>query len=69
MVFSSIEDRRVKPEKYGEKKKQKQFMMTETASLMLNQIALARNITRSEAIEQLVREEMARNENEMSKSA
>ncbi len=62
MAFSEIEDRRVKPEKYGEKKKQKQFMMTDTASRMLNQIARERGITRSEAIEQLVREEIARRE-------
>lgn len=50
-------DNRVFPQKYGEVKKQKQFMLTETASNFLNTIAATRNVTRSEAVEQLIREE------------
>jgi Ribbon-helix-helix protein, copG family len=50
-------DKRARPEKYGETKKQKQFMLTETASDLLDKIAASRQITRSEAIEQLIREE------------
>jgi hypothetical protein len=53
-------DKRARPEKYGETKKQKQFMLTETASALLDNIAASRQITRSEAIEQLIREEAFR---------
>jgi hypothetical protein len=59
MVFS-VTDRRVEPEKYGETKKPKQFLLTDTASRLVNAIAEARNITRSEALEQLIREEADR---------
>lgn len=60
MDLLAIRDKRVEPEKYGETKKQKQFLLTQTASDLLNQIADIRGITRSEAIEQLIREEASR---------
>lgn len=64
MVKVVSKDVRVSPEKYGETKKQKQFMLTETASELLDSIARLRNITRSEAIEQLIREEASKLESE-----
>jgi hypothetical protein len=60
MGLLATRDKRVEPEKYGETKKQKQFLLTQTASDLLDQIADIRAITRSEAIEQLIREEAAR---------
>lgn len=60
MEFSPVIDRRTEREKYGETKKQKQFMLTESASHLLDKIAFERSVTRSEAIEQLIREETQR---------
>ena len=60
MISLMPKDKRVEPEKYGETKKPKQFMRTNTASDLLDLIAESRNITRSEAVEQLIREEALR---------
>ncbi|MGK7872372.1 MAG: hypothetical protein AB4426_03370 [Xenococcaceae cyanobacterium] len=57
MVLTVSIDRRVEREKYGETKKQKQFMLTDSASFFLDKIAEKRCVTRSEAVEQLIREE------------
>lgn len=40
---------------YGETKKPKQFMLTETSSLELDQVADELGITRSEVLERLIR--------------
>ena len=58
--MSRIADVRAETGKYGEIKKQKQFMITDSASSWLDDIAEARKTTRSEAIEQIIREEALR---------
>ena len=60
LSVTMAEDLRADKEKYGEVKKQKQFMLTESASAALDKIAKKRKTTRSETIEQLIREEAAR---------
>ncbi|GCL52416.1 hypothetical protein NIES3804_40060 [Microcystis aeruginosa NIES-3804] len=62
MGFPAVIDKRAEREKYGETKKQKQFMLTESASHILDRLAFDRRVTRSEAIEQLIREEAKRRE-------
>lgn len=62
MGFPAVIDKRAEREKYGETKKQKQFMLTESASHILDRLAFDRRVTRSEAIEQLIREEAERRE-------
>ena len=60
MGFPAVIDKRAEREKYGETKKQKQFMLTESASHILDRLAFDRRVTRSEAIEQLIREEASK---------
>lgn len=46
---------RAEPNAYGETKKYKQFMLTETASVMIDKMAESLNLTRSEALERAIR--------------
>ncbi len=48
-------DYRSKPGEYGETKKQKQLLMTPTASEMLNALVAEYNTTRSDFVERVVR--------------
>lgn len=42
---------------HGEKKKQWQFLLTETASLKLDRLAQAEGLSRSEYLERLIRDQ------------
>lgn len=44
---------------HGEKKKQWQFLLTETASLKLDELAQAEGVSRSEYMERLIRNQSA----------
>ena len=55
MVVSVPKDYRSKPGEYGETKKQKQFLLTPTASDILDSLASEYKTTRSDLIEKLVR--------------
>lgn len=48
---------KAEPKVHGEKKVPKQFLMTESASDMLDELATSLGISRSEYIERLVRRE------------
>ncbi len=47
--------KRAEPEKYGETKNRYQFMLTETASDKVDELAEKFGITRSELLERLIR--------------
>jgi hypothetical protein len=46
---------RAEPRIYGETKKPKQFMITDTASVALDKVAEELGVTRSEALEWMIR--------------
>ena len=48
--------KRAEPDKYGETKQRYQIMLTETASLELDRVSEKLLITRSELIEQVIRQ-------------
>lgn len=48
--------RRAERDKYGEPKKQFQFMLTETASEQLDRLADKLDVSRSEIVEKFIRE-------------
>jgi Ribbon-helix-helix protein, copG family len=52
--------RRAERDKYGEPKKQFQFMLTETASGQLDKVADDLNISRSEIFERIIRKGITR---------
>ncbi|HEY9735656.1 MAG TPA: hypothetical protein V6D06_05210 [Trichocoleus sp.] len=55
MGLSMAQDNRIQPGTYGESKQQKQFLITPTASEKLDAVAGRARITRSEAVERLIR--------------
>ena len=54
-MLKCVPDFRSAPKGYGEIKKQKQFMLTPTASDYLDEIAKMLEATRSDALEQIIR--------------
>ncbi|MBD2153150.1 hypothetical protein [Leptolyngbya sp. FACHB-16] len=55
MVVAVPKDYRSKPGEYGETKKQKQFLMTPTASDLLDSMVAEYSTTRSDLLERVVR--------------
>ena len=55
MVAVVPKDYRSKPGEYGETKKQKQFLLTPTASEMLDSLVAEYNTTRSDLLEKVIR--------------
>jgi hypothetical protein len=55
MVVAVPKDYRSKPGEYGETKKQKQFLMTPTASDMLDSLVAEYSTTRSDFLERVIR--------------
>lgn len=55
MVQAMADDKRSKALSYGEPKKPKQFLLTDTASAQLDKISERLGITRSECIERMIR--------------
>lgn len=55
MVIAVPKDYRSKPGEYGETKKQKQFLMTPSASEMLDSLVAEYSTTRSDLLERIVR--------------
>lgn len=55
MVVAVPRDYRSKPGEYGETKKQKQFLMTPSASEMLDELVSEYSTTRSDLLERVVR--------------
>ncbi len=55
MVSVVAKDYRSKPGEYGETKKQKQFLLTPTASEMLDNLAESYGATRSDFLERIIR--------------
>ncbi len=49
--------RKAYPKSHGEKKKQFQFMLTETASAKVDRVAESLNLSRSEVFERLCRDD------------
>ena len=55
LVLTVPKDYRSKPGEYGETKKQKQFLMTPTASNMLDDLTREYETTRSDLLERVIR--------------
>lgn len=55
ILVSMARAKKAVPSAHGEKKTQYQFMLTPSASEMLDQLAEAAGITRSECMERLIR--------------